>query len=297
MKKIIDLIGTPAAIVLVLVLVAGLLGGLFGGLTILRQARELADLRHTMEAERKEAATKTKAITQEDMEKLLRDRDAVIERQFATFGEILKVIGNRSSAPGAPIIIERTVTAAAGAAGAPGAPGTPGVAVAGRDGRDGNSPPPVPGAPAPALPSGPIIPQADAPTAREAAIERVVLDFVPGSLLNCETVGLEANQVELLRDPTGRLASTARCIWRVRDQVKLTPPAPVAGPTFARWEGRGLAGWDSTLHGIAGLRLTHNLDRTWGIELEGGRHNLPPIRPGDPSGGWWWRTVATWRAF
>jgi hypothetical protein len=53
------------------------------------------------------------------------------------------------------------------------------------------------------------------------ATERIVAHFVPGSLLNCDTVGLEPNAVELLRGPTGRLLSTAPCVWRVQDQVRL----------------------------------------------------------------------------
>lgn len=295
--KIVQLIGWPATVIIILGIIFGLLGGLFGGLTILRQARDLAALRQTIADERKEAATKTKAITQEDMERLLRDRDAVIERQFSAFSEVLKVIAS-SNRPGGPIIVERTVTASPGTAGVPGAAGKDGSA--GRDGKDGVSGRDgAPGAaPSPTTPpSGPLISPSDAPKAREAAIERVLLDFVPGSLMNCETVGLEPNTVELLRDPTGRLASTARCVWRVRDQVKLTPPVPVAGPTFPRWEGRLLGGYDSTLRAIIGARLTHNLDRTWGLELEGGRHNLPPSSPGGSSGGWWWRAVGTWRAF
>lgn len=295
-KKIIDLIGWPALIVVIVVVIGGLLGGLFGGLVILRQARELADLRRTMEAERKEAATKTKTITQDDMEKLLRERDAVIERQFATFGEVLKVIAS-SNRPGGPIVIERTTTVPPGAPGAPGAPGKDGLGRDGKDGtsgRDGTPGSTAPGAP---IPTGPMIPPADAPAAREAAIERIIASFVPGSLLNCDTVGLEPNDVEFLRSPDGRLLSTAKCVWRIRDQIKLTPPAPVTGPTVARWEGRILGGYDSTLHGIVGARLTRNLDRTWGIELEGGRHNLPSVTPGGPSGGWWWRAVGTWRAF
>lgn len=294
--KIINLLGWPATIAVVVLVILGLLGGLFGGLTILRQARELADLRSDMDKERKEAATKTKAITQEDMERLIRDNNAVIERQFASFSEVLKVIA-ASNRPGGPIIVERTVTAAAGAAGAPGAPGAAGKDGLGRDGKDGSSGRDGTAGTPGATPTGPIIPPTAAAAAREAAIERVLIDFVPGSLLNCDTVGLEANQVELLRDPTGRLGSTARCVFRIRDQVKLTPPAPVTGPTFARWEGRLLGGYDSTLRAIAGARLTHNLDRTWAIELEGGRHNLPPATPGGSSGGWWWRTVGTWRAF
>jgi len=288
MKKIIDAVGGPVAASIIALLILFLLGGgLFGGLIVLRQARDLAGLRETIVKEREEAATRTKAITQEDLARLLADNNLVIQRQFAAFSEALRVIQSTRQ-PGGPIIIERDVRAPTlppgvgprGPAGPPGTPGTPGVGTPGAPGAHGT----------PGQPVGPLIPAGEAPAAREAATERVLLDFVPGSLLNCETVGLEAHQVELLRDPTGRLASTARCVWRVRDQVKLTPAVPLQGLTFPRWEGRLLAGYESGLQWIAGARLTRNLDRTWGVEVEGGRSFTPP-------GSWWWRVVGTWRAF
>ena len=287
MQSIIKAVGGPIAAAVIGLLIVALLGGaVFGGLVVLRQARELSDLRRTIENERQEAATRAKVITQEDMERLIRDNNAVIERRFDAFTESLRVIATTANRPGAPgpIVIERTVTVPPGTAGAPGKDGTPGAP--GTPGTPGQ--PGQPGAVAPR--TGPLIPEGDAPRARAEATERILADFVPGSLLACDTVGLEPNQVEFLRDPTGRLASTARCVWRIRDQVRVTPQAPVTGPTFPRWEGRLLAGYDSSLQWIAGARVTRNLDRTWAVEFEGGRSFAPP-------GSWYWRIVGTWRAF
>lgn len=282
MKKIIDAIGGPVAAGIIALLILFLLGGgLFGGLVVLRQARDLADFRKTIEEKNKELERRIPAVSAEDLAQL-RATNAAIVRQLETMTERISIIGTR---PGGVTVIERTsearpIPGPAGSPGAPGAPGKDGVGVPGAPGTPGASP----------QLTGPLIPPSAAPAARERATERILADFVPGTLLNCQTVGLEPNRVEFLRAPDGNLASTAPCVYRVTDQVRLVTPPPVPGLTFPRWEGRLLAGYDSSLQWITGARLTRNLDRTWGVEVEGGRSFTP-------AGSWWWRVVGTWRAF
>lgn len=288
---VVKALGGPLATALIGVLLTVTVAG--GGWMVVNNLRTGRQINELLEANKKlneEISRRPiQAITAEDLSRLLAARDEVITRRFETMTETVRILANR---PGGVTVIERTTQATPPLVpGAPGAPGRDGKdARDGKDGKDGQSGTPgQPGA-GPAIPRGPLITPADAPKAREAAVERMLVDFVPGSLLGCDTVGLEPNQVEILRSPAGTVASTAACVWRIRDQIRLEPPKPLVIP-LVKWEGRLLGGWDSTLHGIAGARLTRNLDRTWGIELEGGRHNLPP------GGGWWWRTVGTWRAF
>lgn len=297
MKKLIDLLGGPVATAIIgalLVLILG--GGLFGGLRLLRQERDLADFRLKIEAQNKELERRIPAISPEDLARL-RANDEAIVRTLETMKESIRIVATR---PGGVTVIER-VSEAKPVPPIPGPPGVPGAP--GKDGVGAPGAPGAPGTPAPQL-TGPLIPPSAAPAARERATERILADFVPGSLLNCQTVGLEPNRVEFLRAPDGNLASTAPCVYRVTDQVKLITPPPVQGLTFARWEGRLLGGYETTLQWIVGGRLTYNLDRTWAIEVEGGRSSVPPACPvGTPpgscpaGGSWWWRSVGTWRAF
>jgi hypothetical protein len=208
-------------------------------------AAQIAALTKTIGAQGKEIETRVRAITQEDLERL-RTRDEVITRQIDTMIETVKILGTTvSSRPGGggTTIIEREVRAAPAPNPQPGAPGAPG-----KDGRDGSAgtagSPGAPGSPATpsAPPSGPLIPPAAADAARAVATERILADFAPGSLLNCDAVGLTPNTVEFLRSPDGRLASTAPCVWRVRDQIRLerpATPAPIAA-SFDRWALRAL---------------------------------------------------------
>lgn len=83
-----------------------------------------------------------------------------------------------------------------------------------------------PGSPgAPGTPGTPLIPPAEQPAARAAAIEAVKVHFDPGTLI-CATP--EKDVVELLRDPAGKLSSTAPCVWKVADQVTLRTPGSIS---------------------------------------------------------------------
>lgn len=106
---------------------------------------------------------------------------------------------------------------------------------------------------------GPIIPEADAAKARAAANEQILVHFVPGSLLNCDTVGLDPGTVELLRDPKGAMGSTAPCVWRVTDRVRLeTPPAVAPRPSLFALRPYLAGGYlDGGLEGGLGADLLH----------------------------------------
>lgn len=117
-----------------------------------------------------------------------------VKRSFELFNE--KIEGIKT--PTGPVII-RTVEAKTPTTGAPGANGL---------GR-------------------PMISGSQVDLARAGATERIVVGLRAGSLINCPTPGLEANNVELLRDPTGRLLSPTSCVTKITDTVRLReePPA------------------------------------------------------------------------
>lgn len=200
----------------------------------------------------RELGTMVKVIEQRDLERLKERGELVTE--LNGLRETLRLLASRPGETRIERIIERQ-TGPIGPPGSPGIPGRPGETVRGPVGSPGV--PGNPGAPGqPGQPGTPLIPPGDAPAARTAAIERINVYFDPGTLL-CATP--EKDVVELLRDPQGRLSSTAPCVWKVSDQVTLrTPPTTAAltlpyhlgliaragtnGQAFTglRYQGRGL---------------------------------------------------------
>lgn len=227
--------------------------------------RQLAELGKKLEAT-------VAVIDQRDLQRIrdltaLQGENAALVREVAGVRDTLRILA--SVKPGETRIERVTERIATGP---PGPPGTPGTSVAGRDGRDGTAgtagAPGASGTPGAAPPSGPIITEAEAPAARERASEQIFVDFTRGSLLNCATIGLEADRVELLRDPTtGRLASTAPCVYRVTDRLRLQAPPAVATVAVARWARRVYGGWGTADGSILGARALY---RAWrGFDVEG----------------------------
>ncbi|MDR7497926.1 MAG: hypothetical protein QN174_13330 [Armatimonadota bacterium] len=191
-------------------------------LQLARQRTEIAELRQ-------EIGRRVPVVTPQDLDALRSTVSGELTRAVGDLRETVRLLAARPGETRIDRVIERT-----GPPGPPGPPGTPGrPGEPGDPGSPGGAGPPGPpgrpGTPGPpdATPTGPLIPEAQAPQAREWATERILAHFVPGSLLNCDAVGLEPNTVEFLRDPAGRLASTAPCVWRVTDQVRLQEPPPV----------------------------------------------------------------------
>ena len=128
----------------------------------------------------------------------------------------------------------------------PGLPGKPGV----------------PGPPG--KPGTPLIPPTDQPKAREEAIERILAWFDLGTLVNCDTAGIPPSTVEFLRQPGGRILSTAPCVFRINDELRLRevpPPTPVRSP----W--KGLAAYH-VAGGGWGLGVGYTLASLWKLDLD-----------------------------
>lgn len=159
-------------------------------LTIARQGRQIGELRADL-------SRAVPAISREDAEALLRGVASVKRDLEGAREEIRKLEGR----PGFVREIVRT--------GPPGQPGRPGL-----PGRAGT-------------PGTPLILPERAERERERATERILAFFDEGSLIGCQGPGLPPLTVELLRDPTGRLLSTAPCVWRINDEVfrdQILPP-------------------------------------------------------------------------
>jgi len=242
--------------------------------------RQIADLGKKLEAT-------VQVIDQRDLQRLkeltiLQGQNAALVSEVAGVRDTMRVLA--SVRPGETRVERITERISSGVPGPPGTSGTAVAGAAGRDGRDGTAG--TPGAagstPGTGPPTGPIITPAEAPAAREKALEQIIVDFVPGSLLNCDTVGLEPNQVELLRDPTGRLASTAKCVFRVTDRIRLQAPPPIVTIAASRWLRRVYLGYGSTDGLLIGARATYKLWRGFDIEGQGECRQNPGAPPAAP---------------
>lgn len=163
----------------------------------------------------RQLATRVPVITEADLERLKRTNEDLV-RELGSVRETIRLLAARPGETRIERIIERT--GPPGRAGTPGPGGLPGRA--GEVGRPGS--PGAPGSEGPrGVPGTPLIPVPEQPKAREQAIERIVVHFDSGTLVGCPTLGLPSDVVELLRDPLGRLSSTAPCVWRISDQVSL----------------------------------------------------------------------------
>jgi hypothetical protein len=245
--------------------------------------RQLAELGKKLEAT-------VQVIDQRDLQRIkeltvLQGQNAALVSEVAGVRDTLRILA--SVRPGETRVERITERISTGVPGPAGSAGAPGSGAPGRDGREGTAG--APGAPGSTPPTGPpvgpIIPPADAPAAREKALEQIIVDFVPGSLLNCDTVGLEPNQVELLRDPTGRLASTARCVYRVTDRIRLQAPPPVATVPLSRWARRVYLGYGTADGSIVGARAAYKLWRGFDVEGQGECRDRAPGALPRPAGG------------
>lgn len=203
--------------------------GLLGSqqLTIARQGRQIGDLRADL-------SRAVPTISKEDAAALLAGV-ASVKRDLEGAREEIRRLEGR---PGTERIIERR-----GPAGSPGTPGPSGPA---------------------GTPGTPLVTPERAPGERERATERILAFFDEGSLVGCQGPGIPPLTVELLRDPTGRLLSTAPCVWKLNDQVFRDPlPPPAARPS--PW--KSLAAYQVTGGGW-GLGVGYTFASVWKVDLD-----------------------------
>lgn len=218
-----------ALIALAVVAILGFIGNL--QLTIARQGRQIGDLRADL-------SRAVPTISKEDAA-ALRAGVASVKRDLEGAREEIRRLEGR---PGTERIIERR-----GPAGSPGTPGAPG--------------PPGPAG----TPGTPLVLPERAPAERERATERILAFFDEGSLVGCQGPGIPPLTVELLRDPTGRLLSTAPCVWKINDQVFRDPilPPPIARPS--PW--KGIAAYQ-VMGGGWGLGVGYTIASVWRVDLD-----------------------------
>ena len=230
----------------------------------------IASTRAEFDKFKKENEGKIAAVTPADLQRLRNDLGTDIDRTLGGVRERVRLLEDRPQRT----VVERTVERQTGPAGAAGRPGesirgpagTPGPT-----GRDG-----APGA-TPVAPGTPLIPPAEQPVARQQAIEKIYLHFDPGTLVNCQAPTLDPDVVELLRDPTGRLSSTAPCIWRIADTVTLRQAPVSTQRLFAirPYVGAGyVAGlWEAGI----GADVLHLGAVSLGVDLRFLRPSPPPV--------------------
>lgn len=177
---------------------------------------------------RREAARRVPFVTAEDFDRAMTDLRGEFTRQVRGLRETIGRL------PGGGVFrrVEVPPSAERSGGGSPSS-GGPGPRTGGPA-----SPPEPPAGPAP--PAGPLIPESEAPAARRFASERIVVHFRPGTLLGCSVSGVPDGAVEFLRDRTGRLLSTAPCVWKVEDEF-YPEPQVTAAPDASRW--KIAAGW------------------------------------------------------